>query len=162
MTNDGFELDELRTAVILDEHDGVAEVIDGKDEQITEYEDRIDSLEDETDSLEDEVDTLEDTVDSYKAEVRDHKLDHLEDLIDRLTDITDTWDAEDLRCEEDADLTAIEDRIDTVDERIEIVKDVGEEVATPDNNVDNEGENGPERNPDGSVDLRRQTKIGGD
>jgi chromosome segregation ATPase len=177
---DGFGLEEIRTEVVINDHDGVAEIIDEKDEQITEYEDTINSLEDERDELTETVETFADTLeveddddptdaletfmDAYEqrtTELINDRLDELEGKIAELTDLVDAADGDELRFDDDDDpsLDAVKERITMVDERLAIAEDAAAEVATvtDDANSDDSGsDESIEQRPDGSFDLRRR------
>jgi chromosome segregation ATPase len=180
---DGFGLEEIRTEVVINDHDGVAEIIDEKDEQITEYEDTIDSLEDERDELTQTVETFADTLeveddddptdaletfmDAYEqrtTELINDRLDELEGKIAELTDLVDAADGDELRFTDDDDpsLDAVKERITMVDERLAIAEDAAAEVATVNDDAGSDdggmSDEDVEQRPDGSFDLRRHTK----
>lgn len=140
-----FTLDDMKADAVVDEHDGVAELIDQKEATIQ-------SLTDEKSDLESEVEDLRSFKDAVEHERR-------KELVDEITDITDYWDADEMLGDaDDADPTDV----DVLEERLEALSDAAATETTPagesgggDEPEPDEGDGGIELTDKGTVDLRQ-------
>lgn len=133
-----FSIEDMKASVVVDEHDGVAELIDQKEA-------KIDSLESDKESLESELEDLRSFKDEYDSNRR-------ADLVDEITDITDYW-------EEDVMLGHADDAeptdIDILEERLEALSDASTKETTPSNDEETPPEDdGLDLTDKGTIDLR--------
>lgn len=116
-----IDIDSLTVDTIAEQHEGVAEILEENDS----LEDELSELEEQKEVIKSELDSVREELDSYVEEKRSQK-------IDELTDLTERWDEDDL---EDVDL-------ETLDDRIALVKELRSDLPTTPQTDNGDDENG--------------------
>jgi hypothetical protein len=121
MTDDGniIDVDDLTVDALAEKHEGVEEL----------QEDRAE-LKDEVSELEDQLDATKETLDSVKEDLASYREDEKGAVIDEIVDLTDTWDEDELA----------EKDIETLQDRLELAKDISSDVSTPEGEAGSSGD----------------------